>query len=298
MSAPIAYMKRTRDYYRALGYDNPYRWAQHDNAPFHRLAKPLAQTRVVLVTTAAPYQPGKGEQGPGAPYNASAKFWSVYSGETSRDHDLRIAHVAIDRKHTSMEDSGTWFPLPVLRRLAAEGTFELTPRFHGFPTNRSQQRTLEVDAPELLRRVREDGANAAILVANCPVCHQSLSLAARHLEAEGVATVVMGCARDIVEWCGVPRFLFSDFPLGNAAGRPHDPESQEFTSREALALLEEAEQPRVTRRSPLSWNGALDWKLDYANVARLLPSERDRLFAEAEAARALARAQREKDLAR
>ena len=55
------------------------------------------------------------------------------------------------------------------------------------------------------------------------MCHQTVSLAARHLEENGIATVVMGCAKDIVEYCGVPRFLFSDFPLGNAAGRPTDP---------------------------------------------------------------------------
>ncbi len=75
----------------------------------------------------APYRAELGDQGPGAPYNARAKFYFVYSGDTAVDHDLRISHLAYDRTHT-----------------------------------------------------------------------------------------------DIVEYCGVPRFLFSDFPLGNAAGRPHD----------------------------------------------------------------------------
>src|SRR5882672_6632878 len=120
LDAPIAYMERTREYYLALGYGNPYAWAHHDDAPFQPLSKPLAHARVAIVTTAAPYQPGKGDQGPGAPYNAQAKFYQVYSGDTAVDHDLRIAHVAIDRKHTSMEDSGTWFPLPALRRSRRE----------------------------------------------------------------------------------------------------------------------------------------------------------------------------------
>ena len=155
-----------------------------------------------------------------------------------------------------MDDSGCWFPLPVMRRLADEGVFELGPRFHGFPTNRSQQRAREVDAPDLLARCRADDAQAALLVANCPVCHQSLSLAARHLEAHGIATVILGCARDIVEYCGVPRFLFSDFPLGNAAGRPRDPASQGQTLLLALALLQNAREPRTTWQSPLVWQGA------------------------------------------
>ncbi len=65
-----------------------------------------------------------------------------------------------------------------------------------------------------------------MLVPNCPVCHQTVSLVARHLEANGIPTVVMGCAKDIVEHAAVPRFLFSDFPLGNSAGKPHDEASQ------------------------------------------------------------------------
>ena len=119
--APIPYLQRIRDYYLALGYGAPYEWAHYAQVPFQPLRKPLAQCRVALVTTAAPYQSDKGDQGPGAPYNASAKFYAVYSGDTSQDHDLRISHVAIDRKHTTAEDAGTYFPLPELRRAAARG---------------------------------------------------------------------------------------------------------------------------------------------------------------------------------
>jgi hypothetical protein len=105
------------------------------------------------------------------------------------------------------------------------------------------------------------------------VCHQTVSLAARHLEANGIATVVMGCAKDIVEHCGVPRFLFSDFPLGNAAGRPHDPDSQAVTLDLALRLLEAAPAPRTTVQSPLRWSTDPAWKLDYSNIDRLSPEE-------------------------
>ncbi len=57
---------------------------------FTPLRKPLAQSRVTIVTTAAPYRPEKGDQGPGAPYNGGAKFYEVYSGDTSQD--ARPAH--------------------------------------------------------------------------------------------------------------------------------------------------------------------------------------------------------------
>src|SRR5258705_10697595 len=130
--APIDYMRRTRDYYIALGYDNPYRWAHYVDAPFTPLEKPLKDSMLALITTAAPYQPDKGDQGPGALYNAGAKFYTVYSGDTASEHDLRISHVAIDRKHTTAEDSATFFPLVVLRQSAASGRIGyVAPRVHG-----------------------------------------------------------------------------------------------------------------------------------------------------------------------
>ncbi len=98
---PIPYLSRLRSYYQALGYGEPYRFAHYRDVPFTPLRKPLAQARVAIVTTAAPFQPDKGPQGPGAPYNASAKFYAVYSGDTSQEHDLRISHVGIDRKHAT-----------------------------------------------------------------------------------------------------------------------------------------------------------------------------------------------------
>ena len=79
--------------------------------------------------------------------------------------DLRISHVGYDRKHTSAEDSRTWFPLAALQACVKAGRIgALTPRFHGSPTNRSQRVTLESDVPELLRRCREDAADVVVLV--------------------------------------------------------------------------------------------------------------------------------------
>ena len=291
---PIPYLARLREYYQALGYGAPYEWAHYEEVPFQRLARPLAQCRVALVTTAAPYRPELGDQGPGAPYNARAKFYAVYSRDAAQDHDVRISHVAIDRQHTTAEDAGTWFPLPALRRAAEAGRIgSVAPRFHGAPTNRSIRTTLAVDGPEIVARCRADAVDAVVLVPNCPVCHQSVSLVARQLEASGIASVVMGCAKDIVEHVGVPRFVFSDFPLGNAAGRPGDPASQAATLELALALLECAPAARTTVQSPLRWSAEPAWKLDYANVARLAPEEIARRRAEFDAGKAQAKALRE-----
>lgn len=292
---PIPYMQRTRDYYAAIGYTTPYRWAHYVDAPFQPLKKPLAQSRVTIVTTAAPYDPAKGDQGPGAAYNGSAKFYKVYDGDTSGQHDLRISHIAYDRKHTSAADSGTWFPLPQLLKAASSGRIgEVAPRFFGAPTNRSHRVTIDVDAPEILARCLADKVDVAVLVPNCPVCHQTTALVARHLEAAGISTVVMGCAKDIVEHAGVPRFLFSDFPLGNAAGRPKDPASQAFTLELALRVLETAPAARTTVQSPLRWSADPSWKLDYSNIDRLSPEEIQRRREEFDRQKEIAKTTRDK----
>jgi hypothetical protein len=126
------------------------------------------------------------------------------------------------------------------------------------------------------------------------VCHQTVSLAARHLEANGIPTVIMGCAKDIVEHVGVPRFLFSDFPLGNPAGKPNDPDSQALTLELALRVLETVPAPRTTVQSPLRWSDNPDWKLDFSNIERLSPEEIARRRAEFDRQKEIAKTIRDK----
>ena len=120
-----------------------------------------------------------------------------------------------------------------------------------------------------------------------------MSLVARHLEEQGIPTVIMGCAKDIVEHCGVPRFLFSDFPLGNSAGRPFDAESQAQTLELALRVLESAPAARTTVQSPQRWNGVASWKRDYLDLAKLSPDSIAERRKEFDEVKTIARAKRE-----
>jgi len=271
---PLAYIQRIKDYYQTLGYGAPYAWAHHQNVPFARLQKPLSAASIGIVTTAAPFQPDKGDQGPGAPYNGKPKFFEVYATPIDPFPDLRIAHIAIDRAHTTASDIASYFPLAALTTLANEGHIgSVSRRFYGLPTNRSQRTTRDIDSAALLGFCAEDAVDAVVLVPNCPVCHQSVAIAAHRLETAGIPTVIMGCAKDITEYVGVPRLLFNDLPLGNAAGIPHDLAAQHLVAKMAVDLLDTATAPRTTQQSPLTWPGAADWKKDYSNAALLSPAE-------------------------
>jgi D-proline reductase (dithiol) PrdB len=103
-------------------------------------------------------------------------------------------------------------------------------------------------------------------------------------------TVIVGSARDIVEHCGVPRFLFNDFPLGNPCGHPDRPDMQQAIVKSALGLLESASGPRTTLVSPYAWKGDANWRARYGRVD---PAERERLIVVGEARR-----QRQEEAAR
>jgi hypothetical protein len=280
--APVRYMERTRHYYPALGYANDYRWATFDDVPFTPLAKPLSKVRIALITTASPPD-----------FHGVKKVWS--GAVSPPPEKLFTDNVAWDKESTHTNDRASFLPIEAASELAADGLFAgLTARFHGVPTEYSQRKTTTEDAPEVLSRVREDGAEAAILCPLCPVCHQTVSLVARHLEANGIPTVIIGSALDVVEHCGVPRFYFTDFPLGNPCGHPWRPDMQREIVRQALDLFETAKAPRTTVKSPFAWKeDGTAWRprygrVDAADRARLLALGDERRRKQAEAKQAAA----------
>ena len=103
-----------------------------------------------------------------------------------------------------------------------------------------------------------------------------MSLAARYLEAHGVPTVVMGCAWDIVMHARVPRFLWSNFPLGHSAGKPFDASSQDDTLAQALNLFNQAGEPIATR-NPSRWADSDAWQSDFMSIDSLSPEQLERL---------------------
>ena len=98
------------------------------------------------------------------------------------------------------------------------------------------------------------------------MCHQTVSLVSRHLETNRIPTVVIGSAKDIVEQCGVARFVFSDFPLGNSCGKPYDSTMQRAIVGMALDLLETAQFARTTVQTPFTWDTTGDWRKEYMKV--------------------------------
>ena len=93
-----------------------------------------------------------------------------------------------------------------------------------------------------------------------------MSLVARELETNGIATVILGSAKDILQYCGAPRFVFTDFPLGNPCGKPFDQTSQTTVFSKALEILSDASAPGASIDSTVRWESNFDWKQNFMYV--------------------------------
>lgn len=150
----VPYMLRTRDYYRAQGYDRDYLWAHFDETPFHPVSKPLAQATIAVITTAMPDTPqGRAER-------------EVYSSPRQPIPDsMYTEELSWDKSATHTRDVNSFLPLRQLQRLVEEGSLgAVAKRFHSLPTHYSQRLTKQTHAPEILKRCRQDGADIALLV--------------------------------------------------------------------------------------------------------------------------------------
>ena len=106
-----------------------------------------------------------------------------------------------------------------------------------------------------------------------------MSLVARVLEAGGISTVTYTNARDIAASAGNPRQIFLNYPLGNSAGRPNDPESQRSVLRAGLKLLEDAEGPGIIVDLPYTWSDSREW------IEKFMTDEQPFISEDAEAKR-------------
>jgi D-proline reductase (dithiol) PrdB len=156
----VSYIDKSREFYAAQGYDRPYRWAYHDSSPFTPLTRPLNECRIGLVTTASPWSD---EPDAGRTSDLGGAYALPVQPPPAR---MFTDHRSWDKDATHTNDVETFLPIGRLAEFARSGRIASpSPRFYGMPTEYSQRRTRESDAPRILELMREDGVDAAILVA-------------------------------------------------------------------------------------------------------------------------------------
>jgi D-proline reductase (dithiol) PrdB len=159
----VRYIDRTRAYYEAEGYTKPYEWAHFDSIPFTPFAsvgKPLSQCRVGVVTTSEMARRGVEAE----PIDPRRLVYALPTGIPVED--LRSGKEAYDRYATTLDDVDSYLPLTHLHRFVAEGKIgAVAPRFQMIYSEYSHRKTLTIDAPEILKQMREDRVDVAVLTA-------------------------------------------------------------------------------------------------------------------------------------
>ena len=158
----VRYIDKTREYYAGEGYAKPYQWAHFEDIPFTPLPRPLGGCRLGLVTTSEMAILGE----PGV-WDEDDPARDVYALPTSTPADrLYTRKEAFDRYETTLDDVESYLPIQRLREHADKGRVrDLAPRFQVVYSQYSQRKTLTVDGPEILRQMREDRVDVAVLTA-------------------------------------------------------------------------------------------------------------------------------------
>lgn len=255
--APIEYIRLTRERYELNGYE-PYRWVWND-APsgLTKPTKPVSESRIAVIVSGGTYVAGQ----VAFHYKDDTGFRKIPKDVDPKD--LRFTHVAGKYLKSALKEPNCLVPLDALANLEADGTIGevADPLLSIMGGIYSSRKVREIVYPALAEQVRAAKADAVLLIPMCPVCHQSMSVMARMFEDDGLPTVCMVSALDIVQSAKPPRASFTDYPLGHTAGKPGDLEDQLDTVSRALELFATVDQPGTIVDIGKNWLDIdPDWK--------------------------------------
>ena len=218
-----------------------YPWVKNNRAPFAPARRALPMLNLALISSAGAYTDGT------APFDTGAAEGDFSFREIPSQidaEDLRFSARGYDPAAVE-SDNNSLLPLGRLFEFESNGIIgQLNPVFWsccGFIPNAA--RLVEEMVPPLIERVRRYEVQAALLIPASRLCHQSVSLLARALEAVNIPTMTLGVDKEVVVTVRPPRAALYDGKLGTVAGLPNWPEHQRRVLDEALRLIEPMDQP-------------------------------------------------------
>ena len=158
--APISYIANITERYNSLGY-KPYRWYHADEPPaFTPLKKPLAESRVGMISTSGAYVVGQV-----AYYYKDDTSIREIPKDTPSDQ-IHFSHITENYLVNPRKDPNCIFPIDALREAEQDGTIgELAPNFFSCMGGvYSQRRVREETIPELRARFHSQAVDTVLLV--------------------------------------------------------------------------------------------------------------------------------------
>ena len=225
--------------------DDSYPFVKNQRAPFVPARRALPMMNLALISSAGAYIDGTD------PFDTSAPGGDLSFREIPAQveaEDLKFAARGYNPAAVD-QDMNSQLPLARLFEFESNGIIgqlnSVFWSFCGFIPDAA--RLAEEMAPRLVESVKRYQAQAALLIPASRLCHQSVSLIARALEDDGIPTMTLAVAHDVVQGVRPPRAAHYEGELGSVAGLPNFPEYQRRVLDEALRLIEPMDQPGIRK---------------------------------------------------
>ena len=228
--------------------DTDYPFVVNNHAALVPVRRALPLLNLALVTSAGAYLDGMES------FDTTARGGDMTMREIPTEIDAEdLLYSARGYDATAVrQDMDTQIPLARLAEFSANGIIgSLSPVFFSFCGFIPDAATFAEQAlPRLVERVWRYEVQAALLIPASRLCHQSVALAARALEASGVPTIMLAVdERDVLDAVRPPRAVYHQGELGSVVGAPGFKEYQRRVLDEALRSMESWDNPGVRKLS-------------------------------------------------
>lgn len=218
-----------------------YPFVKNTHTPFTPVRRALPMMNLALISSAGAYIDGM------EPFDLSSKDGDTEFREFPIEieaADMRYSAKGFDPKSVR-EDRNSQIPIDRLLEYEANGVIGKLNNvwFSLSPWIPNAARVAEEMAPRIAERLHRYEIQAALLIPASRLCHQTLGVLARGIEAAGLPTMVISVDKTASEMVKAPRTNYYDGDLGSVAGQPNWREHQLRILDESLRTMETFDQP-------------------------------------------------------
>lgn len=218
-----------------------YPFVQNVHAPFTPVKRALPMLNLALISSAGAYIDST------EPFDISSKDGDTEFREFPLEvaaEDLKYSAKGFDAKAVN-EDRNSQIPIDRLLEYEANSVIgKLNDVWWSLsPWIPNAAKVADEMAPKMAERLHRYEISAALLIPASRLCHQTLGILARGLEAAGIPTMLISVNKTASEMVRAPRTNYYDGEYGSVAGSPNWKEHQLRILDESLRTMETFDQP-------------------------------------------------------
>lgn len=218
-----------------------YPFLENVHSPFTPVRRALPMLNLALITSAGAYIDGT------EPFDLQSKDGDL------KLHEIPVEVVADDLRYSSkgydpadvIADRNSQIPVDRLLEYAENGVIGgLNNVWWSISSHiPNAQRVAEELAPEITARLKRYDIQMALLIPATRLCHQTMGIIARHIEQNGIPTMMLSVDPKMTDKIRPPRTAYYNGDLGSVAGKPNFREHQLRILDESLRWTETFDQP-------------------------------------------------------